>query len=139
MCQTAVLRVLQSAVASGRSHSYLTLCQRVSIFVEVGAAGRQVEKGHVVVFPALQPRLERGGMVQAGIVEDQHRRTGPGGDPGVKRVDEKGGIQGPLAGSGVQLLGGGVEQAQYVEARAVTRLGGDVFAGKLPAVRDGRD
>ena len=45
----------------------------------------------------------------------------------------------PLAGGGVQLLGSGVEQAQYVEARAVTRLDGDVFAAKLPAVRDGRD
>ena len=51
-----------------------------------------------VVFPVLQPRLERGGMVQAGIVEDQHRGPGAGGDPGVERVDEKGGIQGPPRG-----------------------------------------
>ena len=107
-------------------------------FVEVGAVSRQVENVHVAVFPVLQPRLERGGVVQAGIVEDQYRGPGAGGDPGVERVDDKGGIHASLTGSGVQLVGGGVEQAQHVEALAMAGLGGDVFAGELPAVRDGR-
>ena len=84
-------------------------------FVEVGAVSRQVENVHIAVFPVLKPRLERGGVVQTGIVEDQHRRTGAGGDPGVERVDDKGGIHASLVGSGVQLVGGVVEQAQHVE------------------------
>ena len=74
--------------------------------------------------------------MQAGIVEDQHSWTGAGGDPGVERIDDKGGIHASLAGSA--LVGGGVKQAQHVEALAVAGLGGDVFAGELPAVRDGR-
>ena len=107
-------------------------------FVQVGTVSRQVENMHVAVFPVLKPRPERGGVMQAGIVEDQHRGAGAGGDPGVERVDDKGRVHGCLAGRGVQLVGGGVEQAQHVEPLAVAGLGGDLFARELPAVRDGR-
>ena len=61
-----------------------------------------------------------------------------GGGPGVKRVEDKRGVERAFAGSRVQVVGRGVVEAQHVEARAMTGLRSNRFAEELPAVGDGR-
>ena len=48
--------------------------------------------------PRLKSRLEGGGVVDFGVVEHGHRGSGAGGRPRLKRADDKGRVQRPLAG-----------------------------------------
>ena len=75
--------------------------------------------------------------MDAGVVKHEHRGPSAGGGPDIERLDDKSRIHGGLAGGGVQLVSGGVVEAQHVEPLAVTGPGGDVLARKLPAVGDG--
>ena len=69
--------------------------------MEVGAVSGQVEDVQVLVLPVLEPRLKGRGVVDAGIIEHEHRGAGAGSGPGI---DDKNRVQGALAGSGVQSL-----------------------------------
>ena len=72
-------------------------------FVEVATVGGRVENIHVLGLPGIEPRLERGGVVDADVVEYQDSGPGPGGGPGIERVEDKGRVQAPFARGGVPL------------------------------------
>ena len=107
-------------------------------FVEVGAVGGQVKDKHVPFLPGRQARPKGSGMVQAGVVEHEHRGPGARGHPGLERVEHKGPVQGAFAGGRVQLVGGRVIETQHVKPLRMTGLRGDLFARELPAVGQGR-
>ena len=77
-------------------------------FIEVGAVDGQVEHLHVLGLPSVESCLEGSGVMNFGVVEHEHRGSGAGDRPGIKRVDDEGRVQRPLAGGGVQLVGGRV-------------------------------
>ena len=77
-------------------------------FIEMGALGGQVEDVHVLLLPGRDSGLKGGCVVDAGVVEFEHRGPGAGGGPGAERIDDKGRVQAAFAGGGVQLVGGGV-------------------------------
>lgn len=128
---------LKRSVSFGAQPLIFTLTPQGFDFVEVGTISGQVQDIKVLLLPDGQAGGEGSGMVEFGVVEHEHRRPGTGSRPGIERVDDKGGIQATLSGGGMQLIGGGVEEAQYVESLTMTRLGSDVLAAKLPAVGDG--
>ena len=107
-------------------------------FVEVRAVGGQVKKGGVQVFPMSQARLKGGAVVNFGVIEHQHGGAGACGGLGIGRIGDKGRVERAFAGGGVQVVGGGVVAAQHVETLTMARQGGDLFAGKLPGVGQGR-
>ena len=128
---------LEGGVSLGPAPFVFDFAPQCFDFIEVGAVSGQIEEGHVLGLPSSEPRLEGGGVVDAGVIEHEHRGPGAGGSPGIEGVDDKGGVQASLAGGGVQLVGGRVVEAQHVEALTVAGPGSDVFVGKLPAVGDG--
>ena len=137
------LEGLEVGVGFGAQPFVLCFAPQGLDFVEVGAVGRQVEDVNVLVLPSLQTGAERGRVVNRGVVEDQNRGPDAGGGPGIDGLDDESRVHRSFAGVGTQVVGkqvvgGGVVEAQHVEARAVAGPGGDVFAGKLPAVGDGR-
>ena len=77
-------------------------------------------------------------MVDFRVVEHEYRGAEAGGGPGVERVDNKSGVERTLTGGRVQVVGRGVVEAQPIDSLAVPGPDGDVFARKLPAVRNGR-
>ena len=77
--------------------------------------------------------------MERGVVQDQDRGPGARRGPGIDGLDDGGRVHRPFAGVGAQLVGRSVVEAQHVEARAAPGPGGDVCAGKLPAVGNGRN
>lgn len=77
-------------------------------------------------------------MVNAGVIGYEHGGLGTRGGPGIKRVDNKGRIQGAFANGSVQVNGSGVVSDQHIEQMTITWMRSNLYAGGVPAVGQGR-